>query len=101
VGRYRVGASLPQGSDRWSVREWGEEFVVFDGVTGSCHLLSQATGAVFGALLRSPPGGMDAAQVFAAAFANDMEPPSQADEQTVFELLAGLHEAGLVCEADS
>ena len=53
VGRYCVAAPLPLGSGRWWVREWAGKCVVFDGVTGACHLLSEPAGAVFDALLQA------------------------------------------------
>ena len=99
VGRYCVGAPLPLGSDRWSVREWDGECVVFDGVTGACHLLSEPAGATFDALLRAAPGGMDVRQVCTSVFGSDHDRDRADDEQAVKELLAGLREAGLVEEA--
>lgn len=99
VGRYCVAAPLPLGSGRWSMREWDGECVVFDGVTGACHLLSEPAGAVFDALLRAAPGGMDVRQVHSLVFGSEQGRDRADDEQAVMELLSGLREAGLVEEA--
>ena len=99
VGRYCVGAALPLGSDRWSVREWDEMCVVFDGATGACHLLSEPAAAVFDALLRSAPGWMDAEQICISVFGSDQDRDRADHEQAVKDLLSGLREAGLVEEA--
>jgi len=74
---------------------------VFDASTGACHLLSEAAGAVFDALLRSAPARMDVAQICASVFRFDQDQHSADDEQTVKDLLSGLREAGLVHETDS
>jgi PqqD family protein of HPr-rel-A system len=90
---------LPLVSERWSVREWDGNCVVFDGATGACHLLSEPAGAVFEALLRSAPGCMDAEQICASVLGSDPHRDRADDEQAVKDLLAGLREAGLVKEA--
>lgn len=101
MGQFCVAASLPQAPDRWAVLEWGGEYVIFDGATGACHLLSEPAGAVFDALLRSAPGRMDTAQICSAVFGSDQDLASADDERAVIELIVGLREAGLVQEADS
>lgn len=99
VCRYGVGGPLPLGSERWSVREWDGQFVVFDGVTGACHLLSELAGAVFDSLLRAAPGLMNAEQICASVFGSDHDRDAVDEERAVTDLLRGLREAGLVVEA--
>jgi hypothetical protein len=79
---------------RWSYRDWGDEWVVLDGATGDCHLLSAACGAVLGALMRSPRAGSSPVQLFAAAFGDDMA-PTEAEMSALADALAQLESLGL------
>ena len=99
--KYCAGAALPLSASRWDFREWGEECVVFDGKTGSCHLLSEHAGAIFTAVLASAGAGMSAAELCVQVFASDPAQEWPEGTQAVEELLAGLHDAGLVQEASA
>lgn len=78
-----------------SVRDWGQEWVVFDGASGDCHLLSAVCGLVFAELLRGPPQGLSPDTLFALAFGDDGD-PSDEEMATLNEALTQLQSLGLV-----
>lgn len=78
------------------MKDWGDEWVVFDGASGDCHLLSAACGAVLAELLQTPAEGIDELQLFLRAFGDEGGAPSDAEMATLQEALAQLQSLGLV-----
>lgn len=78
------------------MKDWGDEWVVFDGVSGDCHLLSAACGTVLGELLEASADGLDALQLFVRAFGDEAGAPSEEEMSMLHEALAQLQALGLV-----
>lgn len=97
-GEASFAASLPVPTQqqRFALAEWGHEFVVFDGATGACHLLSEAAGSVFAGLLSSATGPMSVRQIFEATAGVSVDPVLEDEHQALITLLSGLCEVGLV-----
>lgn len=99
--RYFVQPPLPTCGERFTLREWDEEFVVFDAATGACHLLTSAAGSVFSILLESSTEQMSVAEVFDATVEGSCEPLSPEEHESLEMLLEGLCEAGLIQKVES
>lgn len=84
----RVGCSLA-----W--REWGDEWVVYDGANGSSHLLDSVAGGLLGSLLASPDRGLPLTELFGLAFGAD-EPPHDDELHHVWQVLGDLERIGLI-----
>lgn len=100
---YRLAADAEDGAPmgavpfggRLSLRDWGDEWVVFNGESGHCHLLSPACGALVDALGQSPAGGLGHRDLFERAFGNEGAPDP--DELAAFDAaLKQLQALGLV-----
>jgi PqqD family protein of HPr-rel-A system len=78
------------------MQDWGEEWVVFDGASGDCHLLSAACGAVLAELLHAPAEGLDRLQLFLRAFGDEAGAPSDDEMATLQQALERLQALGLV-----
>lgn len=94
---FAVGASPFGGPDRFAIIDWGDEHVLFDGLTGACHLLSADAGEVFRVLLAHRPQVLALPQLQQVLWGTD-EPPA-GEQEALQALLGGLREAGLVQEA--
>ena len=79
---------------RLAHREWADEFVVFNDLTGDCHLLD---GAGF-AVLQHLRGVAQAAAAQLAAEFDDLDPADPAALAQIEQVLAGLVSCDLVEE---
>ncbi|MBI5256389.1 MAG: HPr-rel-A system PqqD family peptide chaperone [Burkholderiales bacterium] len=89
---------MPGGRDRFAIVDWGDEHVLFDGLTGACHLLSAVAGDVFKLLLASGRTPLDMQQIQRALADADEAPLSEQEAEALEALLGGLRESGLVQE---
>ena len=88
-------AALPQ--QRWRLRpgqqllhrQWDDEFVVFNNLSGDCHLLDEAGFAVLGMLQPASAAGLTLAAL-AAALAEQFDDIDAASLHDVETVLAGL-----------
>lgn len=78
------------------MKDWGAEWVVFDGASGDCHLLSAACGAVLAELVQAPAEGLDQLQLFLLAFGDEGGAPSDEEMATLQQALSQLQSLGMV-----
>ncbi|MBI3367761.1 MAG: HPr-rel-A system PqqD family peptide chaperone [Burkholderiales bacterium] len=76
-------------------REWGDDWVVYDGMTGSSHLLDSVSGGLLGVLLEQPDRAVGLAELFSGAFGAD-EPPGVEELRHVQQVLTDLERMGLI-----
>jgi len=89
--RYRLAAQADDGAPmgavpfggQLSAREWGDEWALFDGASGDCHLLSPVCGVLVEELLAAPAEGLLQASLFERAFGDDDAPLPE--EQATFD----------------
>ena len=76
-------------------REWDGEWVVYDGQSGSTHLLDDTAGAMLAALCAVPSRSLGLDALFEQVFGAD-EVPSDSELHHVRQVLADLERIGLI-----
>lgn len=101
MGGFVAGSSQAGGPERFAIVDWGDEHVLYDGLTGACHLLSALAGEVFKLLLTHGGGPLDVRQIHRLLSDGDeVLPDADANDEldALDALLGGMREAGLVAE---